>query len=137
MNSTKPSTHGYSTLVLSLAPELGPPLHVPPPLSFFLIASQSEDPHSKEDWGRGAKIGRRKFLRHINVDRFQSSTKLEALMQVFTHLTTNLTDPPRLCRLARLSLEVGKATMTPLPPTPSSPFSSLELPVLTLLFSVR
>jgi hypothetical protein len=54
-----------------------------------------------------------------------------------SHLTTNLTDLLRLCRLARLSLEVGKATMTHLPPTPSSPFFSPELPVLTLLFSVR
>jgi hypothetical protein len=49
-----------------------------------------------------------------------------------SRLTTNLTDLLRLCRLARLSLEVGKATMTHLPPTPSSPFFSPELPVLTL-----
>jgi hypothetical protein len=34
--------------------------------------------------GRGIKVGRWKFLRHINVDRFQSNTKLEALMQVCT-----------------------------------------------------
>jgi hypothetical protein len=35
------------------------------------------------DWGGRAKVGRRNFLRHINVERFQSSTKLEALMQVW------------------------------------------------------
>jgi DNA repair protein RAD16 len=52
------------------------------PLSIDL--EQSEDPHSNEVWGRGAKLGRRNFLRHINVERFQSSTKLEALMQVST-----------------------------------------------------
>jgi hypothetical protein len=49
-----------------------------------LCSSQSEDTQSNEDWGRGIKVGRWKFLRHINVDRFQSSPKLETLMQVRT-----------------------------------------------------